>query len=146
MDILIILGAFAAGVVAGIILLKIINSDSDAQVLRKKLEELQTEHQNYQSSVNEHFTRTADLIETMNKNYKEIQSHLMQGAELLVSPEYRLEAESMSKLNESNDSDVEAPKDWAPKTEDQAGTLSEGYGLQQSEEDEFNPGEPSRVR
>ena len=146
MDLLIILGAFVVGVAAGIILLKVVNSDNDAQALRKKLEELQAEHQNYQNSVNEHFTRTADLIETMNKNYSEIQSHLMQGAELLVSPEYRLEAEQMTKMNSDTDENLQAPKDWAPKTADQAGTLSEGYGLNPKKEEPESVQDPTQIR
>ncbi|WP_428241960.1 YhcB family protein [Gynuella sp.] len=146
MDLLIILGAFVAGIVVGFILLKVTSGDNDAQALRKKLEELQAEHQGYQSSVNEHFTRTADLIETMNKNYSEIQSHLMQGAELLVSSEYRLESEQMTQLNPDADDNLEVPKDWAPKKADQKGTLSEGFGLNPETEEAETTQDSSQVR
>lgn len=123
---------FAAGLIAGYLLVKLSSkSTTDTQSLKKKLEELRVEHQGYQESVNGHFTRTADLIDKMNRNYKEIQTHLMQGAELLVNPEYRLETDA-SETESSNNEEPEsfdAPRDYAPKEPDQEGTLSEHYGL-----------------
>lgn len=130
----ILLIVFAAGLIAGFLLAKISNkSIEDTQVLKRKLEELREEHQGYQESVNEHFTHTADLIDKMNKNYNEIQSHLMQGAELLVNSEYRLEVNG-SELDEEHNMEqgvpeAAAPRDYAPKEPDQEGTLSESYGL-----------------
>jgi len=130
----ILLIVFAAGLIAGFLLAKISNkSIEDTQVLKRKLEELREEHQGYQESVNEHFTHTADLIDKMNKNYNEIQSHLMQGAELLVNSEYRLEVNGSAldeELNmEQGVPEAAPPRDYAPKEPDQEGTLSESYGL-----------------
>jgi len=141
----ILLLVLAAGFVAGYLIAKTSNKPTeDTQLLKRKLEELREEHKGYQESVNGHFTHTADLIDKMNKNYNEIQSHLMQGAELLVNSEYRLEVND-SAFDETpealqSDSETSAPRDYAPKEPDQEGTLSESYGLhieslQQTEKD-----------
>lgn len=124
---------FAVGLIAGFLLTRYSSKQSsDTQSLKKKLEELRVEHHGYQESVNSHFTRTADLIDSMNRNYKEIQTHLMQGAELLVNPDYRLEIngeETDSDVDTDESAPINAPRDWAPKEPDQEGTLSENYGL-----------------
>lgn len=130
-----LLGFFFLGALVGVIVTRfLLKNDSDSASLKKKLEELKADHVAYQDSVNQHFSRTADLIETLNHNYKEIQTHLMHGAEQLVSPEYQLESRMAESLEATDvaangDDEPQVPRDYAPKNPDQEGTLSEGFGL-----------------
>jgi len=88
-----VLGFFVIGTLAGVIVTRLLmRSEDEAGSLKTKVEELTQDHKAYQDSVNEHFARTANLIETLNRNYAEIQTHLMQGAEKLVDPDFRLES------------------------------------------------------
>ena len=124
---------FAIGLVVGFLLTKYTSgSVRDTQALKQKLDELKTEHRDYQENVNTHFIKTTDLIQKMNQNYKEIQAHVMQGAELLVSPDFQLEVDDSIQALESQDNGdaFSPPKDWAPKSPDEGGTLSESFGFQ----------------
>ena len=121
---------FALGAIAGFFIHRLTaGSQQDGRILQDKLEEMQEQHKRYQDNVNAHFSQTADLIDNLNKNYKEIQTHLMHGAELLVDKDYEIE---LDKISDSS-TKAEPPKDWAPKEPDQEGTLSESYGLKVSD-------------
>ena len=123
---------FAIGLALGFMLTKYTSTSvRETQALKQKLEDMKTEHRNYQENVNVHFTKTTDLIHKMNQNYKEIQAHIMQGAELLVSSDFQLEIEDdVSALESLDEMDAFAvPKDWAPKSPEDEGTLSESFGF-----------------
>ena len=125
---------FALGGIAGFFIHRLISgSHQDNRALQDKLEELQEQHQQYQDNVNAHFSRTADLIDKLNRNYKEIQTHLMQGAEMLVDKNHELELDKIADDSGSTKEVTEPPRDWAPKEPDQEGTLSESYGLKVSD-------------
>ena len=129
----IVLVIFAIGIAVGFLLTKFASASArDTQALKQKFEDLKAEHRSYQENVNTHFIKTTDLIQKMNQNYKEIQAHVMQGAELLVTPDFQLELdEDVQALESIDDTDVFAPpKDWAPKSPDDSGTLSEDFGFQ----------------
>lgn len=120
------------GIGVGLALSKLFFSSGDSSQIKQQFADLKREQQDYQSKVNEHFIRTTQLIESLNNNYQEIQVHLLQGAEQLVSPDFQL-AQDLSKsdrLEDASDNEhINHPKDWAPKAADQEGTLSEGFGL-----------------
>lgn len=131
---------FAALIVGGLLSRVFLRKEGqDRSGLRRQLDELKQQHQSYQINVTEHFGRTTDLIEQLNKNYDQIQEHLNQGAEEFVKPEYRLESarsqqDSLADLapEPAGEEDL-TPKDYAPKEPDQEGTLSETYGLKRSD-------------
>jgi uncharacterized membrane-anchored protein YhcB (DUF1043 family) len=140
------LAALIVGGILGRLFLK--KDGQDRSSLRRQLDELKQQHQAYQINVTEHFSRTTDLIEELNKNYTQIQDHLSHGAEEFVRPEYRLESARSGETRledlapEATTSDEHSfPRDYAPKTPDQEGTLSETYGLKRSDllPEEENP-------
>jgi uncharacterized membrane-anchored protein YhcB (DUF1043 family) len=132
---------FAAIVVGGLLSRIFLKRDGqDRSGLRRQLDELKQQHQSYQINVTEHFGRTTDLIEELNKNYSRIQDHLNHGAEQFVKPEYRLESArtgetSLSDLAPTQEPDNahQGPKDYAPKAPNEEGTLSETYGLKRED-------------
>lgn len=141
-----ILAALIVGGILGRLFLK--KDGQDRSSLRRQLDELKQQHQAYQINVTEHFSRTTDLIEELNKNYAQIQDHLSHGAEQFVRPEYRLESARSGETRLEDlapdaavADDHTGPRDYAPKTPDQEGTLSETYGLKRSDflPEEENP-------
>jgi uncharacterized membrane-anchored protein YhcB (DUF1043 family) len=132
---------FAAVIVGGLLSRLFLKKEGqDRTGLRRQLDELKQQHQAYQINVTEHFGRTTDLIEELNSNYSKIQDHLNHGAEEFIRPEYRLESarSGQTSLEELAPAaapveDHSGPKDYAPKSPDQEGTLSETYGLKREE-------------
>lgn len=102
---------------------------------RRQLDDMKQEHQNYQINVTEHFSRTTELIEALNDNYQKIQQHLNDGAEQFVKPEYKLDSvraeAALEELNDAPPKENLMPRDYAPKTSDQKGTLSESFGFEE---------------
>jgi len=106
---------------------------------RKELAELNNKVEQQQLQINEHFVTTADLVNKLTLTYKEVYDHLAQGAQTLCDADAAtqvLEArENVSKLiasDEARDINPEPTgpaKDYAPKNPDEAGVLSEGFGL-----------------
>lgn len=133
-----IIAAVVIGGVLGRLFLK--KDGQDRSSLRRQLDELKKQHQAYQINVTEHFSRTTDLIEELNKNYSQIQDHLSRGAEEFVKPEYRLESARSGETRledlapDMAADDVHAgPRDYAPKAPNEEGTLSETYGLKRTD-------------
>ncbi len=132
----------AAFIIGGLLSRLILKRDGqDRSGLRRQLDELKQQHQSYQINVTEHFSRTTDLIEELNKNYSRIQDHLAHGAEEFIKPEYRLESartgavtlEDLAPPAKSFDTTELGPRDYAPKAPNEEGTLSETYGLKRSD-------------
>lgn len=113
----------------------------DTTSLKRQVDDLKRQHQNYQISVTEHFNRTTQLIEGLNRSYNDIREHLNQGADELVSPEYRLESaridendlEELAPTPKSDADKLNMPRDYAPKNRDEEGTLSETFGLRKEQ-------------
>lgn len=113
----------------------------DTTSLKRQVDDLKRQHQNYQVSVTEHFNRTTQLIDGLNKSYNDIREHLNQGADELVVPEYRLESaridendlEELAPARKSDDDGLSMPRDYAPKNRDEEGTLSETFGLRKEQ-------------
>lgn len=113
----------------------------DTMSLKRQVDDLKRQHQNYQVSVTEHFNRTTQLIDGLNKSYNDIREHLDKGADELVAPEYRLESarinendlEELAPARKAESDDLSMPRDYAPKNRDEEGTLSETYGLRKEQ-------------
>ncbi|TXR52184.1 YhcB family protein [Reinekea thalattae] len=134
-----IVSIFAALIVGGFLsqlLLTITGKDKSS--LKRELSQLKKAHQDYQVSVTEHFGRTTELINELSENYQQIQRHLSQGAEEFVKPELRIAAHreepNLEDLAPKTDEPaLDRPWDYADKTPHQEGTLSETFGLKDSD-------------
>lgn len=135
----IVIAALIIGSLLGRMFLK--KDGQDRSSLRRQLDEIKQQHQNYEVSVTEHFSQTTELIEQLSHNYAQIQDHLSLGAEKFINPEYRLESartsqtslEELTPSAKPSDDEASRPKDYAPKQPNQEGTLSETYGLKRSD-------------
>ena len=138
-----VIGSLAVGIVIGIAFTRRLGTDAiRAQQLEEKLESMSKSHMEYRNNVSEHFNKTSELINQMTDSYKKVYGHLAVGAQDLCSdqvaekllplqPDAMFENETVS----SNQNQIEAPKDYAPKSNpDQVGTLSEGFGLKNTGE------------
>ncbi|WP_165840046.1 YhcB family protein [Motiliproteus coralliicola] len=121
--------------------------------LIEELNEARRELEAYKLDVATRFTQTAELVNKLTDSYRDVHQHLSNSArelcnddQLLVSLEHRAEPsteeEPVAEPTTTSTSQVEPPRDYAPKTDpDDEGTLSEEYGLKKAEEVQ----EPSRM-
>lgn len=105
--------------------------------LEQNLQSSREELEQYQQDVAQHFADTAKLVQNLTESYKDVHDHLASGALKLTNPEITQRVLAAGDKNLGieaqeglEDQVVEAPRDWAPKTPGQAGTLSEDYGLE----------------
>ncbi|MFG1497792.1 DUF1043 family protein [Saccharospirillum sp. HFRX-1] len=139
LDWMTLLAALVVALIVGIVVGRLWarGQGDDNGSLKRQLDDLKRQHQNYQVSVTEHFNRTTELIDGLTVSYNAIRSHLDQGADELVAPEYRLESaragsedlQSLAPDSEMANAGYTGPRDYAPKSGDEEGTLSETYGL-----------------
>jgi uncharacterized membrane-anchored protein YhcB (DUF1043 family) len=115
------------------------------KMLEENLQASRQELDQYQREVAEHFAETAKLVQNLTQSYKNVHDHLSSGALQLTSPEITQQVlaagdESLGTSTlEGTETQIEAPKDWAPKVPGQEGTLSESYGLKTQTEEEETP-------
>lgn len=109
--------------------------------LKEQLHQSQEEKEEYQREVADHFAQTAELVDQMNQSYKSVHEHLASSALKLTNPDISrqiLEAGSSPVAIESTSMEElqEQPKDWAPKSPGDKGTLREDFGLEKKREEE----------
>lgn len=146
--------ALAIGAVIGYLMGRSGEEDTSAQdALKKQLDEAQQELNSYKDQVNSHFAQTAELVNNLTESYKEVHQHLASSAQELCKDglaAQSLEAAMQPKLEETAEAEEvptvteavaapanaepEQPRDYAPKKDDEEGTLSETYGLQEKAE------------
>lgn len=142
--------ALAAGIVIGVILARVTRHMGGSQggSVHAQLESLQLRFEEYQQEVASHFKETANLVTRLNRSYREVQEHLTQGA-VELAPDDMTRQRLLAAL-EQDDSDLpgsgtasgygkgrvepvfdtlEPPRDYAPKSEEGPGTLSEEFGV-----------------
>ncbi len=147
---------FLAGAIVGAALCYafIAGSRSETKVERQ-MRELQEEFTAYRENVNQHFNKTAQLVNNLTDNYIAVQKHLEDAAVSfaeppksfalekseslptpkpdLVSLEDRQKQELRGKSRDAefqSNAPVEPPKDYAPKSKPgDKGQLEEGFGL-----------------
>jgi len=137
-------GLFFLGIIVGAVFHRSFQGEtSKNKRLEQKLAELQDTHSRYQAEVSEHFMDTAKAVQTLNKSYRDVHSQLAKGASRLCNDDHSNDFLSINFTTEDSDSvNTDAknshhyapPMDYAPKeTPEEEGTLSEHYGLQDSE-------------
>ena len=110
----------------------------DSKKLRDLEEKLEKEKQNmdlYEKKVLAHFSQTAQLVNKLTDSYREVHTHLANGAEDLCqgkSSEIILQLEGIDK-EPSIQEDIKPPLDYAPKTSPkQRGVLNESFGIEKN--------------
>jgi len=134
--------ALAVGFVVGIIVARLAPRISGGQPssTQAQLESLQLRFEEYQQEVASHFNTTANLVTRLNRSYQDIQEHLGQAAvdlapddmtrqRLLAALEQESEPLSSRERIEPVFDTLEPPRDYATKSEDGPGMLSEEFGV-----------------
>ena len=150
LEILSMVGAilFVLGGLVGAILTRSFAPAGQQKELEQSLQLTRQELNQYQQEVAQHFAETSKLVNSLTQNYKDVHEHLARGAIKLTNPDISkqiLEAGEGTLGIEGgeaiSDLQPEPPRDWAPKTPGQTGTLSEEYGLDDDKSDEDAPPE-----
>ena len=156
MDFFLAVVVFLAGAVIGAgICYAVLLSNRNESKVERQMRELQEEFTAYRENVNQHFNKTAQLVNNLTENYISVQKHLEDAAVSFAEPPksftlekteslpagktefVQLEDRQSQELHGASadaafDSHlaVEPPKDYAPKSHgDEKGQLAEGFGL-----------------
>lgn len=140
----------AIGLVIGYLLGRIGGGKQDT--LKQELNDAHAELARYKEQVNEHFETTAELVNGLTEQYRQVHQHLAAGAQTLCNdqrPGESLQASLQPRIskqdiptvtdaleNEDADEQPQPPRDYAPKSGDEEGTLSDTYGLKKKQEEE----------
>lgn len=134
--------AFCIGGLVGAVISRTLLPPENQKGLETKLQESREELERYQQEVTKHFAETSKLVNNLTQSYKEVHEHLTKGAiqlsnaeigqQILQSGDPSLGIEAKDAIENVN---FEPPKDYAPKTPGQVGTLSEEFGLNEDEEE-----------
>jgi uncharacterized membrane-anchored protein YhcB (DUF1043 family) len=100
--------------------------------VERKLDQVLQDKKVYEDEVVEHFTETAQLLNKLTENYRDVHNHLASGADTLCQGEGSV---ALARLQNNRDrsemADVQQPLDYAPKTSpDEKGMLNEEFGLE----------------
>lgn len=138
---------FIVGCGVGALIYHLVTMNSgDDSGLKDRMNQKEMEYDRLSEGVSEHFVRTDELVNTLEKNYQNLFSHLRQGADSFCDDKSLLKQINRQQENtedkaeeaeskKTEEAQSEQPMDYAPKT---SGTLSEDFGL----EKENNPEPP----
>lgn len=128
--------AFIIGYLLSLLLTKSLSpSEKKSRTLETRLKETEEKLNDYQQEVTDHFAQTAQLVNNLTQNYKEVHEHLAGSALKLANVDISRQLldsgvnDSQTDLGDS-EKGFQPPKDWAPGE----GALSEGYGLDKENE------------
>jgi len=128
--------AFIAGCLLSLLLNRSLSpSEKKSRALETRLQETEEKLTNYQQEVTDHFAQTAQLVNNLTQNYKDVHEHLAGSALKLANVDIsrQLLSTSINANDEAlstNEYTFQPPKDWAPGE----GALSESYGLEKENE------------
>ncbi len=143
--------ALGIGALIGFLLGRAGGSSSREQELVGELDTARAELDSYKRKVGEHFEQTAELVNGLTDQYRRVHQHLASSAESLcpglpasaalqheLRPGLSAEIPTVTDALDNNEQEElpEPPRDYAPKKPDEAGTLSEEYGLDRKAEEE----------
>jgi len=90
------------GVVCGLLFGRATNGPlQEAQELKDSLNQVQSEFDTYKAEVTQHFTKTAELVNSMTDNYRNVHTHLAGGAQTLCNGALQLESMNQKDALES---------------------------------------------
>lgn len=140
---------FCVGSLLGALISRKIVPVGNQKSLENNLQSARNELTEYQHDVAAHFAETSRLVHSLTESYKDVHDHLSKGAisltnteiteKMIAAGEVSLGLEANEALKQQRH---EPPKDWAPKTPGQKGTLSEDYGFDDFDEGKSNPTTP----
>lgn len=118
--------AFIFGLVIGVMAYHFISRSKGGTKLQKRIDILESEIETYQKKVNNHFMTTAQLVNQLTENYREVHRHLASSADELCTNEDiqdQLQDALMSAggllstddKHRDNSDFIAPPKDYAPK-------------------------------
>ncbi|MEJ2669163.1 MAG: DUF1043 family protein, partial [Gammaproteobacteria bacterium] len=136
----------------------LVAQSSRTAVLSRQLDEVHAEYAAYQDKVDQHFRKTADLLNALSTNYSAVHQHLALGVQTLsqrnlqhitqrvmpleeqttstptLTRDYQDNQEQSTTANNTSES-LLPPKDYAPKNINDPGMLSETYSPNSSDSD-----------
>lgn len=144
--------AFISGAILGVLIYRLVRNDASRSArVEQQMDDLQQKHTRYQAQVSDHFVQTAHLINRLNEDYRDIHNHLAQGATELCNEDsannlLNLSSEQpesptldhQEEISEIEEIYAEPPRDYAPKSTEDQGTLSEEFGLKEKEKNNTN--------
>lgn len=122
---------FIVGSLLSLVLTRTLSSgEQKTRLLETRLQQAEESLSDYQQEVTEHFAETAQLVNNLTQNYKEVHEHLASNALKLANVDISRQLLSTNITGENaeltiKEDEFQPPKDWAPSE----GTLSEDYGL-----------------
>lgn len=124
-----------AGLIAGAWLInKLSPSQQNRKALEQHIQKLQRQQQDYQDQVNQHFSKTAELLNQMTESYRDVHNHLARSAADLtshgISPLQALPEDRPVLQGEPHRVPAQQPLDYVPRSPGQKGALDEDYGLE----------------
>lgn len=138
----------AIGAAIGFVLAKSSSSHVQQKELEARLDSSKEELEKYQQDVAQHFMETSKKVGDLTQSYRDLHEHLAKGALSLANNEIGREllAAADNTVNDKTleQTHVEAPKDWAPKTPGTTGMLSEEFGLKENKPEAMQPGIPPK--
>lgn len=116
--------AFIVGLVIGFIVKSIIGSVSSSNTCPSELNKVRKDYRDYQHQVSRHLKQTADMINTIQSQYGEVQSQIFTAAQELNKDDGKQNAlqphshfvsygDEPAKIEEPKSSDKEPPRDYA---------------------------------
>jgi uncharacterized protein len=135
-----------AGVVLGAVGIGYARGKFLGNEVEQRLHQAETDLQNYQREVAEHFAHTSQLVNNLTQAYRDVHEHLANGALKLATPAISkqiLDAANANAKPSLREQPVEPPRDWAPRPVGSKGVLSDDYGLKDeiTEANHFRPTE-----
>ena len=98
--------------------------------LEKHISEMQNQQQRYQSEVSTHFNQTAQLLNQLTDSYRDVHSHLTEGAQLLADANTGASIKTLGSDDSEaviEQTDPTPPLDYAATNR---GVLSEEWGIE----------------
>jgi len=138
-----LLAALASGVIGvlvGVLVTRQLSPQrKENRELENRLEKAEEQLSDYRHQVTEHFSHTSALVNNLTDSYRDVHEYLSASAMKLSDMDISqpvIIADAQSNLAKlAAGQSVEPPKDYAPKSEDAPGTLSEEYGLKEAKEE-----------
>lgn len=134
---------FCVGGLLGAVISRSVMPPHGQRELEERLRASRQELAQYQQDVAHHFAETSQLVNKLTQSYREVHEHLAQGAMELTSAEIGQQMLAAGEAPSGQEEDrtltevpFEPPRDWAPKTPGQTGTLSEEFGLHDPHEEQ----------
>lgn len=106
--------------------------------IERQFRDIQQQQQDYQHQVNQHFDRTAELLNELAESYRSVHNHIAEGAKTLhssgISPLQPLpEGRPVLDTRPTHATPSEPPLDYAPRQPGSRGLLHEEFGLEKEE-------------